>query len=124
MLTVLLENCEKSAGKHDIEKPILLYFWNVPTKICLELSEESHFHYRLVPDTIEFTFLYILVLQKTHLLLKLIFTGTELRQRHKFDTFQKALFFTLVSSTNLDLQTVAIAAGQYLRRDFTFFSNN
>ena len=56
MLTVLLENCKKSAGKHDIEKPILLYFWNVPTKICLELSEESHFHYRLVPDTIEFTF--------------------------------------------------------------------
>ena len=47
------------------------------------------------------SFLKILVFQKTPLLLKLIFRATELQLTSKFVTFQKALFCSLVSSTNL-----------------------
>ena len=52
--------------------------------------------------------------QNTHSLLKLILRATELWQRPKLDLFQKALFWTLVSSTNLVLKAVPIAAGQFL----------
>ena len=43
-----------------------------------------------------------------------------LQQKLKFDIFQKALFCTKASSTNLVLNTVPIAAGQYLQRGYFF----
>ena len=36
-MTVVLENCEKSAVKHAIEKPILLNLFNLPTKVSPKL---------------------------------------------------------------------------------------
>ena len=59
-------------------------------------------------------FLRILVFQKTHSLLRLIFRATGLRQKFKFDTFQKGLYNTLASSTNLVLKVVPIVTGVYL----------
>ena len=99
-------------------KPILL---NLSTTFCTIMSGEAHYHFQLGPDDLNLHFLWILVLQKTHFLLKLIFRATELYQRTKFDTFEKALFCTLASSANLVLNTVPIAARQYLWRGFTFF---
>ena len=64
-------------------------------------------------------FLRILVFQKTHSLLRLIFRATGLRQKFKFDTFQKGLYNTLASSTNLVLKVVPIVTGVYLWRYFT-----
>ena len=49
-----------------------------------------------------------------HLFFKLIFRATQLRQSPKYDIFPKALFCTLVSSTELGVNAVPIAAGQYL----------
>ena len=98
--------------------PILL---NLSTTFCTIMSGEAHHHFQLGPDDLNLHFLWILVLQKTHFLLKLIFRATELYQRTKFDTFEKALFCTLASSANLVLNTVPIAARQYLWRGFTFF---
>lgn len=54
----------------------------------------------------------ILMFEKTHFFLKLIFRATENQQRPKFDIFHKVLFFTLGSSANLVLNAVPIAAGQ------------
>ena len=39
--------------------------------------------------------------------------ATQLQQRPKFDIFEKALFCILVSSSNLVLNAVPIAAGEY-----------
>ena len=91
--------------------PILL---NLSTTFCTIMSGEAHHHFQLGPDDLNLHFLRILVLQKTHFLLKLIFRATELYQRTKFDTFEKVLFCTLASSANLVLNTVPIAARQYL----------
>ena len=65
-------------------------------------------------------FLKILVFEKAHLLFKLIFKATQLENVPEYDTFQKTVFCTLVSNMNLGLNAVPVAAGKYLRRDFTF----
>ena len=44
----------------------------------------------------------------------LIFRGSDLRQRPKFDVFQQALICTLASSTNLVLKSVPVAVGYCL----------
>ena len=58
--------------------------------------------------------------EKAHLLFKLIFKATPLQKVPEYDIFQKTLFFTLASSMNLGLNVVPVAAGQYLRSNFTF----
>ena len=65
-------------------------------------------------------FLKMLVFEKAHSLFKLIFKATKLQKVPEYDIFQKALFRTLASSMNLGLNAVPVAAGQCLRRDFTF----
>ena len=50
-----------------------------------------------------------LVLQKSHSLLKLIFTASDLRQRSKL--YWKPLFCTVASCKNLLLKTIPSAAG-------------
>ena len=42
----------------------------------------------------------------------------------EYDIFQKTLFCTLVSSMNLGLDAVPVAAGQYLWKDFTLSTKN
>ena len=49
-----------------------------------------------------------------------MFKATKLQKVPKYDIFQKKLFCTLASSMNLELNAVPVAAGQYLRGDFTF----
>ena len=49
----------------------------------------------------------------------MIFRSTELQQKLEFDIFQEGLFRTLVSSINVVLNTIPVAAGQYLL--FIFF---
>ena len=67
------------------------------------------------PNPLKIHFLLLLVFQKTKLLLKLVFRATEFQQRLKSDVFQKALFCTLVSGTQLVVvYAVPIAAVQYL----------
>ena len=72
--------------------PILL---NLSTTFCTIMSGEAHHHFQLGLDDLNLHFLWILVLQKTHFLLKLIFRATELYQRTKFDTFEKSTILHL-----------------------------
>ena len=65
-------------------------------------------------------FLKILIFEIAHSLFKLIFKATQLEKVPEYEIFQKTLFCTLVSSMTLRLNAVPVAAGQYLRRDFTF----
>lgn len=53
-------------------------------------------------------YLSILVFQKIHLLLKLTFRETDLRQRPKLFIFEKAPTDTLVASLNVVLKVVSI----------------
>ena len=117
----MVKNGKVSAVKHFIEKPILFDFVNLSTTFCSRLSEETDFHSQLSPDPPDFTFSEDFRILKTHSLFKLIFRATQLQQRRKYDIFQKALFCTLASSTNAELNVVPIVAGQYLGRGFTFF---
>ena len=50
ILTVVLQNWEKSAAKHFIEKPISLKFVDLSKIFCPRLSEETYFHLLLCPD--------------------------------------------------------------------------
>ena len=59
-------------------------------------------------------FLMVLVFEKVHSLLKLIFRATQLQKVPGYDIFQKTLFCTLASSMNLGPNAVQVAAGQYL----------
>ena len=65
-------------------------------------------------------FLKILIFETAHSLFKLIFKATQLEKVPEYEIFQKTLFCTLASSMTLRLNAVPVAAGQYLRRDFTF----
>ena len=65
-------------------------------------------------------FIRTLVFQKNHSFFQVIFRATQLRQMPKDDLFQKALFCTFTSITNLGLNTFPIAAVQYFWRSFTF----
>ena len=47
------------------------------------------------------------------MLFKLIFKVTQLQKIPEY-IFQKTLFYTLASSMNLGLNTIPVAAGQYL----------
>ena len=118
----LLKNCKKSAVKHSIEKSILLNFVNFSPTFCPRLSEGTDFHFSFLTRSrsLDFTFSEVLVFEKTHSLLKLVFKVTQLQNIPEYDIFQKTLFCTLVSSMNLGLYTVPVASGQYLWRDFTF----
>ena len=40
-----LQNRQKSAVTHPIEKPILINFMNLSTILCPRLSEETHSHF-------------------------------------------------------------------------------
>ena len=44
ILTVVLQNCEKSAVKNSIEKSVLLNFVNLPKVSCPKLSAETYFY--------------------------------------------------------------------------------
>ena len=46
------------------------------------------------------------------MLFKLTFQATQLQQISEYDIFQKALFSTLASSMNLELNALAVASGQ------------
>ena len=52
----------------------------------------------------------ILEFRKMRLLFTLVFKATQLQQRRKYDKFQKALFGTLISGTNLGIKVVPVVA--------------
>ena len=56
----------------------------------------------------------MLLLEKAHSFFKLIFKATQLQKMFQYDIFQQTLLCTLASSTNLALNAVPVAAGQYL----------
>ena len=56
--------------------------------------------------------------------LKLRFRATEFSEKLKFDIYQKVLFCTLASSSNLVLNIVEIAAGKHRWKCFTFFTKS
>ena len=98
-----------------VVKPILLSFVYLSTIfylalcICLQyFVKDSLKKHIFISNTVQtpwnLYFLLILVFQETHLLLKLIFRATEMRQRPKFDLYQKAPFCTFVPSINLRFQ--------------------
>ena len=45
VLTVVLQNCEKSGVKHSIEKAILLNLLDLPTIFCPSMPKETNFHF-------------------------------------------------------------------------------
>lgn len=86
----------------NIQHPILLIL-----SICLQyfiqrFRSKHIFISNSAQSPLDFTFLQ--VFSKTHSLLKLIFRVTELQQRRKFCSFQKAIFCSLASSNNLVLK--------------------
>ena len=87
-LTIVLENCEKSAVKFSVEKPTLLIFVNLSIIFCQRFFSG-------------------------HALLKLILRETELQRRTKFDIFQTTVVCTLATNGNLVLNVVPIAAGKF-----------
>ena len=44
VLTVVLQNCEKSGVKHSIKKPMLLNLLDLLTIFCPSMPEETNFH--------------------------------------------------------------------------------
>ena len=70
---------------------------------------------------LEFKFLKILVIQKTHLLLKLIFTATEFEQTSKFDRSPKELAYTLVWSKDMILYVHSKLSKKVFIIKFNFF---
>ena len=44
ILTLALQNCEKSVAKNSIEKSMLLNFVNLPKVSCPKLSAETYFY--------------------------------------------------------------------------------
>ena len=50
----------------------------------------------------------------------MILKATQLEKVPEYDIFQKTLSCTSLSSMNLGVNVVPVAAGQYLRVDFTF----
>ena len=78
ILTVKLQNCKKSAVKHSIEKPVILNFLNLSTIIYPRLYEKIYFHLNSTHTPWNLHFFYILVFQKTHSVLELIFRANEL----------------------------------------------
>ena len=80
---------------------------------------KTHFHLHLGSNPLSLRFMWILVFWKMHSSLKLIFSVTELQQSPKFDIFQKWVFNNPASNTNLVLNSVPIAAGQYLWKSFS-----
>ena len=45
VLTYVLERRQKSAGKHYVEKAVLLNIVNMYSIFCSSLSEKTHFHF-------------------------------------------------------------------------------
>ena len=78
ILTMLLQDYEKSALKHFIQKPLLLNFVVLSTIICPRLSEEAIFISNSAQTLWNLHILYILVFQKTYSLFKPIFRTSEL----------------------------------------------
>ena len=76
----LVKNYKKSAVKHSIEKPILLNFVNLSPTFCPRLSQETDFHFQLGPHFLILHFWNILLFEKAHSLLKLIFKATQLQK--------------------------------------------
>ena len=70
---------------------------------------------------LEITISAVFSISKDVFAVKIDIQSTELRQRPKFDTFQKALVFTLVSSANFVVKGTASVGGTYQWRDFTLF---
>ena len=56
----LVKSWKKLALKHSIEKTILLNFVNLSTTFCPRLSEETDFHFWLIPGPLILDFLMIL----------------------------------------------------------------
>ena len=108
---------KKTILKHSIEKPSLLNIENMSPTFCPRFSKETDFYFWICPNSLILHILKILVWEKAHSLFKSNFKATHLP---RYDIFWKTLFWTLVSSTNLGLNTVPVEAGQYLWRDFTF----
>ena len=84
---------------------------DLSTIFCPRLPEEIYFYFKFDSESLQVTFLVDFSISKTHSLLKLIITATELRQRPKFDAFHKELFCTLASSKNLVLKVVTVVVG-------------
>ena len=118
ILTVGLQNCEKSVVKHFIIN--LCYLISL---ICLQHFVQGCLRKHIfISNSIQrpwnFHFWYVLVFQSAHLLFKLIFRANDLPQSRKFYIFQEALVFTLVSSTYLLLKVIVMEAEQYLCKGF------
>ena len=92
--------------------PILVNFVKLSTILCPCCLRKHIFISYSAQTPWNLDFQWIFVFQKSHLLLKLIFRN-ELRQRPKFDIFQKPLFCFLARSRNLALKAIPSAAGQY-----------
>lgn len=85
---------ERSNRKYFLEKPILLNFGKPWPRL--------------------FGIYIFCRLEKSLLVLKLIFTATDLKEGLQIGIFQKALFCTLASRTNLILKSVQIATDLFL----------
>ena len=117
---VLVKDWKKSAAKHSIEKAILLNFVNLYLTFCPRLSEETDFYFWLGLSPLIWYLLLILLFEKTHLVFKLIFKATQLQKVPEYDIFPEILFNTLVSSMNLGLKPVLVAAAQCLKKIYFY----
>ena len=122
-MTIALENCEKhlqnfktckKSLKYFAEKPILLNFETFPQCFVQYLLRKLVFISNSAQITYALHFWQILVSWKPLSMVEWIFKVNEFWQTPKFDIFQEALFFTLVSSTNLLLEAVQVGAVQNL----------
>ena len=110
----MVKNCEKSAVKDSIEKPILLDFVNMSPTFCSRLPEETDFHFELGPDPMISQFLKILLIEKSDSLLKLIFKLNQLQKIPEYGISPKTVFCIYKNSImNLRLNIVPGTAEQH-----------
>ena len=84
----------------------------------------SKFSFLTRSRPLDFNFLKIFVFEKPHSLFKLIFKAIQLQKIPEHDIFQKIIFFTWASSMTFGLNTVPVAARQYLWRVLLFCTKN
>ena len=121
--TILVLKVVPTVAKQYLWRGFTFFYQKLIKFLCIfkEVKTKSYlFLTHLTPNRIYIFCNFNISKDSFTIVLKLIYRATKLRQRPKFDAFQKTLFYTLLWSTNLVLKVVSIGAGQDLWRIVTF----
>ena len=121
--TILVLKVVPTVAKQYLWRGFTFFYQKLIKFLCIfkEVKTKSYlFLTHLTPNRIYIFCNFNISKDSFTIVLKLIYRATKLRQRPKFDIFQRTPFCTLLCSINLVLKVVSVAAGQYLWRVVTF----